>query len=107
MTLFICGLVVGVLLMSLNEVNKYKHKTKELRKCESKLLDITPELAVSAHNVMRSYCISREKCGSLCPLYSTCMDFMVCWPCEWPELQEKMLFNEDNTHIKDELEDDV
>lgn len=49
--------------------------------------DITPEMVVSAYNVLREYCKQHEDCYEECVLYDICGDALVLSPDNWPELK--------------------
>lgn len=49
-------------------------------------LDITPQLAAAACNVIRCYCKKTEKCED-CKLKYICRDYFVRSPDTWPEVE--------------------
>lgn len=48
-------------------------------------LDITPELAVSAYNVLRQFCGAQKQCGA-CILNESCGYHFSRCPVEWPDV---------------------
>lgn len=49
--------------------------------------DITPELAISAYNVVRQYCQGRDACGGCVFAETACSRYFIHTPGCWPDIE--------------------
>lgn len=49
--------------------------------------DITPELAISAYNVIRQYCENQKACEDCAFAETACSKCFICTPGYWPDIE--------------------